>query len=366
MSISFHTFIFHFSFLFGFAVAGIPCFASGADMEFVRISKDNRSFVLERSGKIFPPLGFNYDHDENGRLIEDYWVNEWLKLEEDFREMKELGANVVRIHLQVAKFMSNPDQPTTQSLHKLKDLLELSRSLELRLDITGLGCYHKHDVPKWYDELSEKERWRVQANFWEAIAKTCAGNPAVFCYNLMNEPLVPGEKRKPGDWLAPPFGGKCFVQFITLDRADRPGSDIAKDWIRQLTTSIRKHDKKTLITTGMFNLKFGTSLDPKELADELDYISVHIYPERGKVGEAVENLKMFQVGKPIVIEEIFPLNCHISDIEEFMNASREIASGWIGFYWGKTMEECRRSGTIGDAITAEWLRFFQENLAQRR
>ena len=43
----------------------------------------------------------------------------------------------------------------------------------LYLDLTGLGCYHKQDVPAWYDQLSEPERWAVQARFWAAIARTC-------------------------------------------------------------------------------------------------------------------------------------------------------------------------------------------------
>ena len=49
----------------------------------------------------------------------------------------------------------------------------------------------------------------------------------------MNEPVVPGGKRKAGDWLGPGFGGKHFVQFITLDQAgsaparDRPAVDPA-------------------------------------------------------------------------------------------------------------------------------------------
>jgi hypothetical protein len=45
----------------------------------------------------------------------------------------------------------------------------------------------------------------------------------------MNEPVVPGGKGK--DWLGPPFGGKHFVQFVTLDQADRPRPDIARQWL---------------------------------------------------------------------------------------------------------------------------------------
>ena len=30
----------------------------------------------------------------------------------------------------------------------------------------------------------------MQARFWEAVAATCRNRPAVFCYDLMNEPIV--------------------------------------------------------------------------------------------------------------------------------------------------------------------------------
>src|SRR5688500_13591265 len=63
-----------------------------AKMEPIRIARDGKGFVLERSGKKFVPWGFNYDHDANGRLIEDYWVDEWAAIEGDFAEMRQLGA----------------------------------------------------------------------------------------------------------------------------------------------------------------------------------------------------------------------------------------------------------------------------------
>src|ERR1700693_4079714 len=39
-------------------------------------------------------------HDANGRLIEDYWAQNWNEVEAHFRQMKMLGANVVRINSQ--------------------------------------------------------------------------------------------------------------------------------------------------------------------------------------------------------------------------------------------------------------------------
>jgi hypothetical protein len=126
-----------------------------------------------------------------------------------------LETNVVRVHLQLGKFMDAPDRPNGKALDRLGKLLELAERLRLYLDLIGRGCYHKKDVPAWYDRPSEKERWVVQARFWRAVASRCA----VFCYDLMNEPVVPGGERQDGDWLGPPFGGKHFVQFITLGQA---------------------------------------------------------------------------------------------------------------------------------------------------
>ena len=133
------------------------------DMPWVKVSDGARSFVLEPSGEPFKAWGFNYDHDEQRRLLEDYWDNEWPRVEQDFAEMKQLGARVVRVHLQFGKFMLSPDEPNQKSLDRLSELLRLAERLGLYLDLTGLGCYHKADVPAWYDQLNESERWNAQA-----------------------------------------------------------------------------------------------------------------------------------------------------------------------------------------------------------
>src|SRR5262245_28662798 len=213
--------------------------AADNEMEWVQVGKDKKTFVLETSQRRFIPWGFNYDHDQEGRLLEDYWDAEWAKVEKDFAAMRKLGANVVRIHLQFGKFMEAADKPNGKALDRLADLVALAERERLYLDLTGLGCYHKKDVPAWYDRLGEQERWDAQARFWEAVAGRCAKSPAVFCYDLMNEPVVPGGKRKEGDWLGPAFGGKHFVQCVALDQQERERPAIARQWIRRLTAAIR-------------------------------------------------------------------------------------------------------------------------------
>jgi hypothetical protein len=345
-------------------VAYAPCSPAAANkMALVRVSRDNRGFVLEPSGRRFVPWGFNYDRDARGRLLEDYWENEWPTVETHFAQMKKLGANMVRVHLQLSKFMDAPDRPRARALDQLGRLLRLAERQGLYLDLTGLGCYHKKDVPAWYDALGEKERWLVQARFWQALASRCENSPAVFCYDLMNEPIVPGGRRAAGDWLAPAFAGKHYVQFIALDQANRPRPEIARQWVHHLAAAIRAKDRRHLITVGLIATpdrgQFCGFVADK-IAGELDFLSIHLYPEKGKIKEAVDTVAGFAVGKPVVIEEMFPLRCSIKDLEEFIEGSRQHAAGWIGFYWGQPPEELRRSRTIGDAMTLGWLELFEK------
>lgn len=342
--------------------SSIPLMAAG--MKTVGVSTNGIRFLLNGTNETFTPWGVNYDHDENGRLLEDYWDTEWPKVQEDFREIKELGANVVRIHLQTGKFMPKPEESDTAALRQLTRLLRLAEECQLYLDITGLGCYHKQDVPQWYDALDEAGRWEVQARFWTAIAETCADSPAVFCYDLMNEPILAGGKKKETDWLAGDFAGSYFVQRITLDLAGRTREQVAKAWVDKLVAAIRKHDKRHMITVGVIpwahtwpNAK--PLFYSKQVSENLDFACVHFYPKKGEVDKALKALAVYDIGKPLVIEEMFPLKCSLEELDTFIDSSRETADGWISFYWGKTIDECRSSGKFSDAILATWLEHFK-------
>ena len=96
-------------------------------------------------------------------------------------------------------------------------------------------------------------------------------------------------------------------------------------------------------------------------------IAVHIYPEKGKVAEAIETVKGFAaIGKPVVIEEMFTLKCGAEELGQFIDDSRPYAAGWIGFYWGRTPDEYRPPQTIGEALTLSWLELFQDKGAGLR
>jgi hypothetical protein len=300
--------------------------------------------------------------------MEDFWDSDWKVLESDFRKMKSMGANVVRVHLQFGKFMLGRNTPNYAALRQYQRLLKLAEDTGIYLDVTGLACYRPSDVPKWYDGFDTGLRWEAQRNFWRAIARAGASSPAIFCYDLMNEPFVPGGARKDGDWRSGSLlGGYDFVQFIALNTYDRPREELAREWIVTLRRAIREHDTNTLVTVGMLpwseQWHFLSGFDPHKCTKELDFISVHVYPEKKKPAEAMECVREFAVGKPVVIEETFPLSCDAAQLEKFLYDSRDYATGWIGHYDGESLRELdalqrRHKLAMKQAFYRSWMQTF--------
>ncbi len=133
--------------------------------------------------------------------------------------------------------MKSPEQPDEKNLARLGKLVGLAEETGLYLDVTGLGCYHKDEVPAWYDAMDESARWKVQARFWSTVAGVCKDSPAIFCYDLMNEPVASGDRK--GDWLpGAPLDGSYFVQRLTTDMRGRTDVEVAKEWIARV---VRRH-----------------------------------------------------------------------------------------------------------------------------
>ncbi len=339
---------------------------SARGLERIIVSKDGTHFVGQRSGKRFVAWGFNYTHNHAKQLIEEFWADDWATLAGDFAEMKALGANIVRIHLQTTRFMLAPGRPNPAAFKNLARMVKLAEKTGLYLDVTGLAGYKKANEAKWYSALSEADRWDVQARFWQEVAKTCAGSNAVFCYDLMNEPILPG-KTKATEWLTGEFAGMTFVQRIALELAGRSRRQVARAWVDKLVGAIRTRDKKTLVTVGVIPWAYAFYPNAKTplfyaggVDKKLDFVSVHFYPKAGDVANALKALACYEVGKPIVIEETFTLKCGVKDFDAFVDGSRKIADGWIGHYFGRTIEEYEKAKpTLVDAIHKAFLVYFK-------
>ncbi len=126
-----------------------------------------------------------------------------------------------------------------------------------------------------------------------------------------------------------------------------------------------RHDARHLITVGSLRpsseLGYFFGFKPGAVAAELDFLSVHIYPEKSKIAEAVASVEEFAAaGKPVVIEETSQLYSGVEGFEDFFSQSKALASGWLGFYFGESPEEMNPPADMLEAIRLEWLKLFQE------
>ena len=347
------------------AVASFSCKNSqSSEMEWICLSADGKTLVELSTGKPFLMWGVNYDRDYKMRLLDDYWIEEWDTVVEDFDEMKAMGFNTIRVHLQVGRFMDSPASPNLQALEQLAKLIRLAEERELYLYVTGLACYKRPNIPVWYDLLDEQGRWDVQAEFWKSVAKVCTHSPAVVCYDLMNEPLVPGEQID--DWLTEEgLGDFFYVQNITRTPDGRTSKDIAKSWIDCLVAAIHSVDTRHLVTLGVIPWEMVWP-DAKPLfydpvvSENLDFASVHFYPEANGVEKALRALSVYSIGKPLVVAEMFPMSCSFEEMDQFIEGSRNITQGWISFYWGKTIEEYAQENDFSAAIMKSWLEHYRD------
>lgn len=329
--------------------------ALAADLETVTLSPNKRSFVLYPSGSRFIPWGHNYASVD----LMERLAQEPARVEREFAEMKAAGTTVARVHPEMPHILTGPNKTDPQGLDQLRKLLGIAEKSGIHLKITGLACYKIKDRMAWYDALNEQDRWKTQAFFWETIARTCAQSPAVFAYDLVNEPAAIGKAAD--GWYLGKMGDVEFCQRLSLDPGERNGDDIFREWTKRMVASIRKHDQTHLVTMGM--LPFPGAY--KVAAEQLDFVSPHLYPKTGKVDDEIKLLQKFDWGKPIVIGETFPLSCGADDERDFLLKSREFAHGWIGHWPDESparLAELKQSGkaTIQNAIWLSWVDLFQD------
>jgi hypothetical protein len=209
------------------------------------------------------------------------------------------------------------------------------------LDLTGNLVWRA--PPAWYDALPEQARWEVQAQFWRAVARTAQGSPAVLVYELTSEPVIHDSEQ----WYGGALDGYTFIQRIVREAAGRDPSELARRWLRLLTRSIRAHDRRHLIGLGL--LPFGGPFGPANVADLLDLLLLHEYPEDGRESEAISVVRDFaSQGKPVVLGETAPLLGTPETWRSFLIGSRQFLDGHLFFYDGRT------PGEVGATAADAW------------
>ncbi len=137
--------------------------------------------------------GSFFDNPYPGQLGTDYF----LPRAEDFFNLKEAGANVVRVPIEWARLITGwkptdplPDSLDSQYLNLIDEVVRMSSSREIYV------IFDLHDFLKYWEGKSAQVcvdssalHQQLLARTWKILATRYRNEPAVLGYDIMNEPV---------------------------------------------------------------------------------------------------------------------------------------------------------------------------------
>jgi endo-1,4-beta-mannosidase len=252
---------------------------------------------FSQGGKRFFPVGAHWVPAKAALQ----WPKQWqpAAIETDFRRMRDLGFNTVRLDLFWAWFEPRPGDYNPAAFEQLDYLIGLAHKygmyLHPALFIGGEVGDAFWDVP-WRngrDPHSDPEMLRLETNHAAELARRYRNESAIIAWDLTDEP---------------PF---WIVRGKTTDA-------VAINWTRLIAGAIRRFDPLHVLCVGtdVEDITRGP-FRPDNIRDEVDYFSVHPYPiynlalfpdsmlsERMTYAAAFQTALSGGAGKPVMIQEI--------------------------------------------------------------
>jgi len=255
-----------------------------------------QSHYFSRQGRPFMPVGAHWVPAK----AELHWPIRWdpAEIEADFRQMKDLGFNTVRLDLFWAWFEPRPGDYNPEAFRQLDFLISLAHRYGLYLHpslfIGGEVGEAYWDVPWRHgrNPQSDPEMLRLETNHAAELAHRYRGETAILAWDLTDEP---------------PF----WIEQNVTDA-------MAINWTRLITGALRKFDpqRPLVVGTSMEDVEHGP-FRPDNIRDEVNFFSVHPYTiyaprlfpdpmlsERGTWGAAFETALSGGAGRPVMVQEL--------------------------------------------------------------
>jgi hypothetical protein len=325
--------------------------ASAAAMSRISVHGDR----LYAGSRTWRAWGMNWgmgDHAPVNAYFDSPSAANLAVLKAELRTARALGANSMRIYLQLGQVMATPTKPRQRTLTALRRLLALAQHDGIYLDVTGDLVWQPAQAPAWYDQLPLQQRWQVQARFWRAVAHAASSSPAVLCYELTSEPIV---ATTPGYYYGQ-IGNSFFVQSIATAQGSQADT-LARAWTRLLANAVRSQDDRP-VTIGLLPVTTGP-FAPANVADLLDMLVVHEYPTTGQAPTALSLIGSFAgLRKPVLLGETFMLSDDAATQNAFLTGAAPHLAGAFEFYDGRNPANIQVH-TMSDAIYQASLRQFQ-------
>ena len=364
--------------------------AHPAELAKIRLATGSLGF-LRPDGSRFVPFGLTYYRPGTG------WAPQvWKKFDAeatraDFRRMKELGVNCVRVFLSYGSFYSEPGRLNPDGLARFDELLGIAATTGLYIHPTGPD--HWEGTPDWAgaDRIADEKVLGALETFWTLFAARYRDRHAILAYDLRNEPEVswdnPVMHRRWNAWLkkqyeTPEAAARAWaVAPDSLDwgntpapePADSPGNrrlldyqhfreDLADEWTRRQAAAIKAADPDALVTVGLIQwsvpsllpqVRHYSGFRPDRQARFLDFLEVHFYPLNNgfyEYGSAETEQRNLAYLESVVREVARPGKAVV--LAEF---------GWYG--GGKPTVDAGRHPAASEQQQARWCRRVVETTA---
>lgn len=309
------------------------------------------------------------DHGGRFRLGVNYWPRSsamfWWKrfdageVREDFARIAEMGFDSARIFTLWEDFQPEPNRISTRALDRLVDVAEIAGRSGVELVVT-LFTGHMSGanwIPRWaVDPKAEPGPFPViseggvvrggPANWYSdpalaaaqersarEIASALRGHPAVWAYDLGNEPS---------------------------NAAEPPTREAGRAWLERIAGAIRNIDPGPRVTIGLSqrDLEEDRKLGPAEAASVCDFLSIHGYPiyasfARGPDDEAFPSflgqLTRRLGGKEVLFEELgAPTRSRRGEKEP--STVPLLSEDTAARFLGGALDRLRQSGHLGAMI----------------
>lgn len=371
-------------------------------MELITVAQDGQGFIEAVSGRSYIPFGTNYYDPHTGWAPKLWRRFDAEKVQQHFHVMSGLGVNCARVFLTAGSFQPTAEKIEEQALVKLDKLIEIARENGVRLILTGPD--HWEGQPDYWksDRFADRVALQTLERFWTVVAQRYHGEPAIFAWDLLNEPHMPWfvEQWRPqwNVWLQNTYGNREALKTAwdnELTEADewgnlevpenRPDSGnprlrdwqhfrehLADEWVRRQVEAIRHVDTTHLITVGYIQWSYPlvrsgnpnryAAFNPRRQVRWLDFVTIHFYPTLGSPFQSEENwqknidylqgiLAYCHTGKPVVLGEFGwygggapQHHPYLSEqqqarwISKEIEASRSLADGWLSWPFADTPE----------------------------
>jgi len=256
-------------------------------LEPLRLEKD----YFTKKGRRFILVGINYMPSKAFyRLWEDWNPDQ---IEEDFKKMKELNLEAIRIPLFWASVEPEEGVISPKFLERFDKFLEIAEKYEIHvMPFLFVGvCVDIWDVPwrRGRNIYKDPEMLKLERKHIETLATRYADNPAILAWDISDEPYY--------------YGGNT-------------DADTATNWVSFIYEAIKSKDKRHPVTLGFDNCHIieNTGFQVERLIPIQDFFSLCAYPIYSlKAPEPHTSmrstyftsffLKFSQLGKPVLLSE---------------------------------------------------------------